>query len=300
VSADAQGAVTPLSVVIATLGGDFLASTIAHLNAGDRPPAEILICIPEAEAARARALEGGNVRLVVTSVRGQVAQRAEGFKRVREPFVLQLDDDMWIDQRDIDLLMVELQRLGPGNAVAPVLRDKLNGRGIHRQHDGVRGVLQSLNATILGGVPWGAGRMGRVSAIGTNFGVDPERATSPVMLVDWVPGGCVLHYREGLVLAAFFPFPSKAYCEDLIHSHLLKARGTRLWVVRDAGCRCDGFVLPTDVRAMMNEARARWYFLRLTNAVGLRFWMWLAISILKRLAVSAWRRPSGAQASFVG
>src|SRR5690349_16548237 len=91
-SADMSAAGTrPLSVVIATLGGGTIPETIAGLNRGDHPPAEILICIPEREADRARHLQGGNVRVVVTSVRGQVAQRAEGFKQATQPFVMQLD-----------------------------------------------------------------------------------------------------------------------------------------------------------------------------------------------------------------
>ena len=66
----------PVSVVIATLGGDVLKKTIALLNQGEGWPAEILSCIPEADATNAdyvAAIE--NVHVIKTPCRGQVAQR---------------------------------------------------------------------------------------------------------------------------------------------------------------------------------------------------------------------------------
>lgn len=281
---------SPISVVIATLGGDWLKSTIDWLNEGDHPPAEILICIPEAEAPRVRHLAGGNVRILITQLRGQVAQRAEGFREARQRLVLQLDDDMWIRQSDVGRLVAAVDSLGPGHAVAPVYLDKATGLGIHRQFDGMRGFLQSLNATLLAGAPWGTRRMGKVTDIGTNFGVDPARASAAVVAMEWLPGGCVMHHRESLVLEPFFPYPGKAYCEDLIHSHLLRTRGVRLRVVRDASIRCDGFALPTDWRGIRAEARARLYFVRLRGLVPVRFWAWLGVSILKRSLAFLLRR----------
>ena len=69
-----------LSVVIPTLGGESLGTTIAQLNRGTLVPREILVCIPEKEAPRVQNLGLPGVGIIMTDVRGQVAQRAKGFQ----------------------------------------------------------------------------------------------------------------------------------------------------------------------------------------------------------------------------
>jgi hypothetical protein len=276
----------PLSVVIATLGGATLAQTIARLNSGHRVPAEILICIPEREAGGAKPLERENVRVVATSVRGQVAQRAEGFRQATQPFVMQLDDDMDIAEGDVQLLLDKARALGPGNAVAPIFLDEITGECIHRQEKGLKGFLQNVNA-VMSGASWGPARMGTISAAGTNFGVDQKLCPAELFETQWLPGGCVVHHRAGLVTDAFYPQPGKAFGEDMMHSHLLKARGIRLWVVRDAVCRTSDPIIPLDLRTIRQDTRARMHFNRMRGGGGWRFWAWLTVSVARRTAVRA-------------
>jgi hypothetical protein len=271
----------PISVVIATLGGGTLARTVERLNAGRRAPAEILICIPQDEAHRAADLRQPNVRIVAIPFRGQVAQRAQGFREARQPFVLQLDDDMDLVERDLDILLTKLQALGPGNCIAPIYVDERTGQCLHRQTGGLQGFLQNVNA-VLAGAPWGARRMGRVSKAGTNFGVDRARCPTELFETEWLPGGCLLHYREGLVTENFYPLPGKAFGEDLMHSHLLRSRGVRLWVARDAECRTSAPVIPADLATIRRDVRARRHFNRMRGGGGWRFWAWLGISVARR------------------
>ena len=70
-----------VSVVIATLGGDFLQETIAALMNGSLPPAEILICIPTEHAYKTQHLATDVVKILAIDIRGQVKQRAYGFTR---------------------------------------------------------------------------------------------------------------------------------------------------------------------------------------------------------------------------
>ena len=69
-----------LSVVIPTLGGESLGMTIAQLNRGTLVPREILVCIPEKEAPRVQNLGLPGAGIILTDVRGQVAQHARGFQ----------------------------------------------------------------------------------------------------------------------------------------------------------------------------------------------------------------------------
>lgn len=91
-----------LSVVIATLGGGSLKKTIEHLNAGSVVPFEILICIPMENSAKVDDLFFDNVRVIKTACSGQVSQRSVGFKRSTGRFVLQLDDDMFVEKKCLE------------------------------------------------------------------------------------------------------------------------------------------------------------------------------------------------------
>jgi hypothetical protein len=79
-----------LSVVIPTLGGESLGTTISQLNRGTLVPREILVCIPEKEAPRVQNLGLPGVGIILTDVRDQVAQRAEVFRKgwVQDLFIL--------------------------------------------------------------------------------------------------------------------------------------------------------------------------------------------------------------------
>jgi hypothetical protein len=279
-----------VSVVIATLGGDSLPGVISQLNER-APPAEILICIPEAEAGRVAALGSANVRVVVTPGRGQVAQRAYGLGCATQPVVLQMDDDILLRPDDLDQLMLALQRLGPGNAVAPIICD-LNRRCLHAYRDGVRGWLQSLHATLICGAPWGLKRMGTVSPAGVSYGVSDRYCGTDLVPVDWLPGGCVLCHRQDLVRDSFFPFRGKAYSEDILHSLLRQVRGIRSWIVPASRCMTPPGPAVVSRKELAADFRVRRHVVRMRGGSMLRFRLSLLSAQLKRMAylATAWRR----------
>lgn len=278
---DEEKKVLPITVVIPTLAGEALGQTIATLNDGVMQPYEILICVPVVEALRASAFAGGNVRVVVCEQRGQVAQRALGFTQATQSFVLQLDDDVLVLQDDLQKLIDAQTALGPGHAVAPIYVDRHSGEGLHRLPLGLNGCLRSLRTWLVAGAPWGAARMGRVSPAGTNYGVDASRAKRKIVDVEWLPGGCVLHRRNALVLEPYFPFAGKAYCEDLIHSHLLRRRGVNLRIVIDATCKTYGGARTGNMKEFANDFRARQYFQKIRGVMGPRFWLVYMLLFLK-------------------
>jgi hypothetical protein len=275
--------VLPLSVVIPTLGGDSLDFTLNGLNAGPKVPAEIIVCIPEREYSFLQKVQWANVRILKTSVRGQVAQRAEGFNQVCQPYVLQLDDDVKISSESMQKLIKQVTELGTGSAVAPVYLNEDTGECVHRHPTGLRGLLSNFWGVVIGGVPWGARRMGCITAAGTCYGVDPDLMEQPVRQVQWLPGGCVMHHAVSLVNEDFFPFSGKAYCEDLIHSYLLRKRGVRLYVVKAASCIIESPVPPREAKELAADIRARLYFSQLRGASQLRFWIWQIMIYLKRV-----------------
>ena len=278
--------VTPkLSVVIPTLGGAPLDETLRALHAGTVVPDEILVCIPVREAATLRELRWPGVRVVATDRRGQVAQRAVGFRQAAHPLVLQLDDDLLVAPSCIELLRSALLRFGPGWAVSPALVDSLTGESVYRMPPRAS-LLAWLQFRLLNGAD--GYQPGRVLRSGAAVGVDPLGGEREFVDVEWLPGGCVLHRRDELVLDDFYPFPGKAYCEDIIHSHNLTIRGIRLRVVVAASCVVE---VPRAVpsprefwRDLTADLRARRHYMRLAGRPSAHTYLFALTRVLSYVA----------------
>ena len=275
-----------VSVVIPTLGGESLPKTIDHLNRGTLAPSQILVCIPKEYRHRVERLEFDNVKLIATDVRGQVAQRAIGFGHARHAFVLQLDDDIILKADALEAMVRALNRLGPGNALAPGYIDGLTGLCAHGIGTGMEGWLRSFDASFFCGAPWGVKRMGTVTACGFNFGVDYNRCGPEPFEAQWLPGGCVLHCKDGLVKDSYYPFPGKAYCEDLLHSFLLKQKGIRLWVLPRTFCQAEMIDSGWDWAATKADYKARRHFLMMNGGQVWRMRICYLRSIVKRLILN--------------
>lgn len=288
-----------VSVVIPTLGGPSLAETIRVLNAGTVVPAEVLVCIPAEVAHRTEGLQFANVRVLRTDVRGQVPQRAAGFRAARFQFVMQIDDDMVVDARCVELLLETLEAYGRNAAVAPALVDLATGESVYRRHAKPAAMLRFYDWMMNG--PSGY-EPGMVDASGSGVGVDAGQAAGEPMEVEWLPGGCVMHWRENLVTEDFYPLPGKAYYEDLFHSFHLRRKGCRL--ILDVRARCaletmpasTTFTLRQFLRHIRDDYRARRYYVRLTSRSVLRmhaFYLFYCMSYAaKRLRAGSRSRGS--------
>lgn len=279
---DTQTQQYKVSVIVPTLGGDCLRGTIEQLNCGTIVPTEILVCIPEEEAFRVAHLSFPNVRILKTSCRGQVAQRAIGFQQAQQPLVLQLDDDVMLQENSLQVLANTLYSLGHGNALAPVYYDTATGRCIHELFGGGQGFLRNLYYSVVCGSSWGVKRMGTVTAAGLSFGVDGAHCGEKPFDVQWLPGGCVLCFREDLITENFFPYPGKAYCEDLIHSFLRIKHGVQHRVLAKAKCLIDMPEPELARPSILAQRKAPRYFVRLSEGDLWRLALYDFLSILKR------------------
>jgi hypothetical protein len=282
----------PLSVVIATLGGDILVGTIELLNQGKTVPAEILICIPEKEASRVETLRQQNVRIIRTPCRGQVAQRAYGLRCVTQSQVLQLDDDIVLRPDDLRLLVQTLNHLGHGHALAPQYRHLSTGSYITEYQQGTLGWMQSLYAFLICGAPWGIRRMGVITPAGIGYGVDQKYCGNELFETQWLSGGCVICHRDDLITEDYYPFTGKAYTEDLVHSVLWRKQGVRLWMLPSATCMTSVASMPFTCSAMKDIVRAHGYVVQLIGGNYWRLRLWHLIYVLKQTGLSAVRMAS--------
>jgi hypothetical protein len=123
------------------------------------------------------------------------------------------------------------------------------------------------------------------------MGVDPNREKSGVRVkqTEWLPGGCVLQERECLISDNFFPFRGKAYCEDIIHSHLRTLQGINMMVDIEARCEIEvqygyDFPLSTYLNELWKDAQSRFYYAALTRRSIIRLCSYYFMNIVSQLA----------------
>lgn len=283
-----------ISVVIATLGGECLFKTIEQLNRGSVVPFEILICIPEADAYKVKEHSFTNVKVISTPARGQVFQRAIGFREAKSDFVLQLDDDVIVNNECLYYLITSIESLDKKSAISPLFYDLKNdntsspliNRYFFQNVVNPRTLTRKfLNALIHGKKSFEGGV---VTSAGMNIQFDPTDKIKSFYQVEWLPGGCVLHRKENLIEFNFFPFSGKAFCEDLIHSAYLCKEGIKLYICRLAKCEIsfeeEKFMrlsAKAIIKNVCQEFRARLLFVRLSKKSVPRLFLWYSFLYYK-------------------
>ena len=247
-----------LSVVIPSLGGD-LSDTLDSVNSGSIYPDEIIVCLPNDAHFVKDALKYKNLTIVYAEQYGQVYQRIVGFKYAKGDYVLQLDDDILLDKECLKQLMASLKELPDSSTVSPCLFNT-NGKPLYEgKKDGLLSIYYRLINGKTGYKPGG------ITRAGTNFGVNPNDVGSDVLRVDWQPGGCVLHKKENLIFKDFYPNKGKAYCEDLIHSFLLRESGINLFVDTRAKCTTPLNPKLSLLKEIVLDFKIRLYFVKMAK-----------------------------------
>jgi len=247
-----------VSVIIPSLGGN-LCRTLDSLNSGSVLPDEIIICLPNKTHKIDNASDYKNLAIVYADRYGQVYQRAVGFKQAKGDKVLQLDDDMLLDEFCLERLISTLDKLPEHSAISPCLFNSDNTPLYQTRKNGVLSLYYFLINGRKGYQP------GRVTRAGTNFGVNPNEVTGDQVEVEWQPGGCVLHRKENLILEDYYPQQGKAYCEDLMHSFLLRKKGVHLFVNTKAKCATPLNPKLSLSKEIAPDFKARLFFVRMTN-----------------------------------
>jgi hypothetical protein len=260
-----------LSVVIATLGDVWVKKTIDNLMQGSVVPQEILICIPAEREPNVAALANDVVKIVLTGVKGQVKQRAVGFQKATYPIVLQLDDDILLEKDTVKHLVAHIQQLGKGNVIAPAYYGKESGKCIHKFQGGF---IKNLFDCVVCASAWGKHKMGTVTRLGINYGVDDALYNTDLVQTQWLSGGCVLSFKEDLITNDFFPFEGKAYCEDVYHSYYRRQAGTKMWVAVREKAFIDQPELEFSTKAVEKVIKIRRYYLAMTHGQQWRLFIY--------------------------
>jgi len=266
-----------LSVVIPSLGGDLTETLDSIFTSRISQPIEVIICLPNISHTIKNISNYYNLRIIYSEQYGQVYQRIAGFRESKGEYVLQLDDDILLNKDCLRRLVRTLEILPKNSCISPCLFN-IDGSPMYGQKkSGILSVYYQLINGKLGYKPGG------ITRAGTNFGVNPNEISERLIQVDWQPGGCVLHHKENLILYDYYPNKGKAYCEDLIHSFLLRESGVSLFV--DTKAKCTTLLNPrlSFLKELMADYRARRYFVKLANLSVVRMWLHYMVYVVRFL-----------------
>lgn len=160
------------------------------------------------------------IKIINSKNRGQVKQRYIAYKYCNSELIMHMDDDIILDIKELNNLIKEFSLLPKKSCLAPYLyksSKQIKNKNLFRQ----------LKDTILFfSIKRKPGTIGLSS-----FPIPFERINgSKFTEVEWIPGGLLLLRKEDTIPFDFFNLPGKAYCEDLIHSQLLKNKGISLFI----------------------------------------------------------------------
>lgn len=203
-----------ISVVIPTLGENTLKKIIYSLNNGSLIPKEIILSVPKNKLHKIKHLRTiENIVINITTFSSQVFQRCSGFRIAKSKFVLQLDSDIVVKKKTLEILLRELISLGDKSSISPS-----TGTFFHKKN--------FLKKVLFG---YFIKREKKLDVWDTWYDND-FNDFKKIIKVKWLPGGCVLHYKKNLILVNYYPYPNcKAYDEDLLHSYYLYKKKINLY-----------------------------------------------------------------------
>lgn len=209
-----------LSVVIPTIGENELVNTIDSLYNSSYKPYEVIVVVPKYFVYRLKDLKIDNITILETNFAGQVKQRIEGFKMAKGDLVLQLDSDIILSRDCLEKLVRVIYCQGHDVAVAPSYSK--GEAGITKESKRLKQIL-ALFVNLGEGSIKSKNNLFTWDAWYKNFEW-PKKLSE----MNYINGGCLLHWKHNLVLDDYYPYKGKAYGEDLLHSFILRKKGIRL------------------------------------------------------------------------
>ena len=265
-----------LTIVIPTLGEETINKCVQSVYNNNCHPKEIIIIIPRIHVDKISSLvrKYKNLTIYETEFMGQVAQRAYGFKKTKTKFVMQLDSDIILGEQTIERLykfLLNRKKI----AVSPILLPNNI-----KQYQNINPLIKLLrNYLIFGKFK---STMGVITSIGYNSWFENRDFKNNFYNVEWLPGGCILFRKKELIEKNFYPYEGKAYCEDILHSILLRQKNINLYLLTYEKLENIGYSnIKLSFFEKLKEFKIRLYILRKIKGSYFRFFLWFLIYAIK-------------------
>jgi glycosyltransferase involved in cell wall biosynthesis len=216
----------PVSIIIPTLGDPKIIKCLNKINESSHKPSEILVVIPKQNFERAKNIKSKflklNIKIILSNKQNQVFQRILGFKKSKYKFVMQLDDDVLLE-RDCLIKLFKFLKGRKKSSVAPRYTDRVTLSKIYKKpNNRLLKIYHWLINSKKGYDPGGIAKSG--------FNYSEENRLVGSKKHQWLSGGAVMHHKKNLILYNYYPFKfDKSYCEDILHSLILRKNGIQLF-----------------------------------------------------------------------
>ena len=240
---------------------------------------EILICIPNSSELLVNIDLSDNVEIIRTKKKGQVYQRMTGFLAAKGELVLQIDDDVLLEKNTIKRLVNCLDSLGEKAAIVPSFFEKGTNQSVFTGNRNT--ITRRVSDWVMNGAI--GYKPGMISLSGVGFGLDFNDKAEDKTESEWLPGGCILHRSQNLITQDYFPFAGKAYSEDLMHSHLLRENGVKLYVCNNAIAYIEEIPYPDSLIELYRQYKATKYVVNLQRKGSLRVHLLYFLRLIKTI-----------------
>ncbi len=275
----------PISVVIPTLGGKRLEKTLNYLSKSTVFPSEILIVLPKQVKLKLNKIGTikKNIKLIYTNKKNQVLQRIEGFKKTKMKIVVQMDDDILVSKNCLQKLYLRIKN-NDKIAIAPSFFPNKRVSKIYiKPNTRFLKLYHWLINSNKGFDP------GTIALSGFNYG-DEDRLHGE-REQEWLPGAMIMHKKKNLILNNFYPYNfKKCYCEDLLHSLLLRNKNIKLFKnyetkIREisSGSIIDKNNFISTLKAFKSEFIIRYYIVSKFKFSKIRFLIYYLIYFIRIL-----------------
>ena len=217
------------TIVIATAIRPTLNLLLEKINKSTVLPKEVIISIPKNKKYLLDSSKYQFKIKIISKGFGQVKQRIEGFKVAENSLCIQMDDDISFEKNFLEKFVNSFLKLPYNSVLAPsFFVDKKPFSVLISPKPPFAPLLYFILDGKL------KPKYGAISKSGMPFGINPiyKRSDESLVKTSWIPGACVIHRTPNLLTDWTYPYPGKAYAEDLMHSYLLRAKNIELFVDR--------------------------------------------------------------------
>jgi len=230
-----------LTIVIPSIGGISLISTLNSINHSSMVPGEVIVALPPKVTLNYKELESYKFKLTIINAekKGQVRQRFEGIKLAKSDYILQMDDDIELINNCIEKLFEGCIRLPKKVAISPIVLEKKTSLSFFEYNNLIFNEYNGLcypnnfGRKIFNLIIHGKTKFlpGQVTKLGAN--IQAYNNSSRHISVEWL-NGVLIQHKDNFLDFEHLHFPGKAFSEDLIFSSYLQSKNIQLFVDNDA------------------------------------------------------------------
>ena len=269
-----------ITVVIPTLGSKNMNGTLKILNS-NKNIKKIIISLPKKFKLKNYKKNIKKIQIIHSKSKGQVKQRISAFKFIKTNNVIYMDDDLIIDNKLVNNLLNMKLQMGLRSVIAPIYLERKNNKKIHPLDGDFFFKLKKIIHFFLFGTPTNFKRMGTVSLAGSCYGVDSDYVKKNPFKTSWIPGGCFIISKKYMINFDYFKSDGKAFCEDLILSHLLKKNKIDLYVDTNSKVLTDGPAKLKKYNDIIDYLEGHKLFCEIANLKNFRVKIWRFLFIFR-------------------